>query len=727
MKLFIPFQKNINSVLVPLLLVLFFFQISSNAFGIISKEKKPCYLNSSDLNRNLINSEAEKTTFEVHRFWLNLSKENTVVGQTLLGYVTGATLGVDSNFDSPYFNDSPVALVSIIENNEYIIQARGVPFLNTDVVQLGFKTSISGNYTITLSNFDGLFLGNQAIFLKDKVTGILHNLKNSAYTFTSGIGVFYQRFEIHYLGDTTTYENGVWDFGFPTENMNAIIKSDFNIQPTSFFSSKSLTVSSGVFTVKSGATLSVEKSIKNNSGVHSFIIENDGIVLQNSSELNQGMFTVIRDSNPLYRYDYTLWSSPVIGQNLRDFSPSTLFNRFYSYNTIEGSNGDYQQELTTTADVINKVFESGKGYLIRMPNNWNENILDEAVAYNGTFKGVLQNGSLNVPLSLANSKLNLVGNPYPSPISINAFFNANPNLEHILYFWRKTNGTPGSGYITYTSLGTNTGVSIANIQTGQGFFVKSNTATSLNFNNSMRVFSDESPFFKSSINVVLPQIHRFWLKLSKDSEEVGSALIGYTENATDLVDNGIDAIYFNDNPLALNSLIENNEYIIQGKGLPFLNTDTVKLGFKTPIGGEFKIELSNFEGLFQANQDIFLKDNVTNIVHDLKSTAYNFSSTEGVFKERFEIQYLNTLDLKHASFLANSIIISIENEHIKIISGIDLINQIEVIDLMGREIYKLKNIDSSFLILENFNATKQVLLLKIKTKKNGTVTKKIIF
>ena len=208
---------------------------------------------------------------------------------------------------------------------------------------------------------------------------------------------------------------------------------------------------------------------------------------------------------------------------------------------------------------------------------------------------------------------------------------------------------------------------------------------------------------------------------------MGSALIGYTENATDLVDNGIDAIYFNDSPLALTSLIENNEYIIQGKGLPFLNTDTVKLGFKTPIGGEFKIELSNFEGLFQANQDIFLKDNVTNIVHDLKSTAYNFSSTEGVFKERFEIQYQNTLDLKHASFLANSIIISIENEHIKIISGIDLINQIEVIDLMGREIYKLKNIDSSFLILENFNATKQVLLLKIKTKKNGTVTKKIIF
>ena len=46
-----------------LLLVLFFFQISSNAFGIISKEKKPCYLNSSDLNRNLINSEAEKIAF----------------------------------------------------------------------------------------------------------------------------------------------------------------------------------------------------------------------------------------------------------------------------------------------------------------------------------------------------------------------------------------------------------------------------------------------------------------------------------------------------------------------------------------------------------------------------------------------------------------------------------------------------------------------------------------
>lgn len=41
---------------------------------------------------------------------------------------------------------------------------------------------------------------------------------------------------------------------------------------------------------------------------------------------------------------------------------------------------------------------------------------------------------ISVLLSGVNNKLNLVGNPYPSPISISAFFAANTNIENI---WRK--------------------------------------------------------------------------------------------------------------------------------------------------------------------------------------------------------------------------------------------------------------------------------------------------
>lgn len=57
-----------------------------------------------------------------------------------------------------------------------------MPFVDTDVVSLGFKSDIAGEFTIALSNFDGLFTENQDIYLKDNVTGTLQN-KFADYTF----------------------------------------------------------------------------------------------------------------------------------------------------------------------------------------------------------------------------------------------------------------------------------------------------------------------------------------------------------------------------------------------------------------------------------------------------------------------------------------------------------------------------------------------------------------
>ncbi|MFT5248598.1 MAG: hypothetical protein ACI93P_000312 [bacterium] len=54
---------------------------------------------------------------------------------------------------------------------------------------------------------------------------------------------------------------------------------------------------------------------------------------------------------------------------------------------------------------------------------------------------------------------------------------------------------------------------------------------------------------------------------------------------------------------ALTSNINNDEYTIQGRFLPFDPSDVVSLNFKTDVTGEYSIALDHFEGLFAEGQD----------------------------------------------------------------------------------------------------------------------------
>ncbi|MDP2059219.1 MAG: T9SS sorting signal type C domain-containing protein, partial [Flavobacteriaceae bacterium] len=53
---------------------------------------------------------------------------------------------------------------------------------------------------------DGLFL-NQNVFLEDKLTGQIHDLKSSSYNFTSSIGTFTDRFVIRFTNNTVNTKN----------------------------------------------------------------------------------------------------------------------------------------------------------------------------------------------------------------------------------------------------------------------------------------------------------------------------------------------------------------------------------------------------------------------------------------------------------------------------------------------------------------------------------------
>lgn len=532
--------------------------------------------------------------------------------------------------------------------------------------------------------------------------------------------------------ESYTIWNGTsWSNGIPDNTKRVIVRNDLTI--SSDMTACELLLQAGIVNVNTGAAFTVEGEIYNTQSAANFIVESDANLIQLDDVENIGAITVKRNSFPLYRQDYTLWSSPVAGQNLRAFSPATLFNRFSSYDTSLGVNGDYVQEIFTTADMDTKNFIDAKGYMIRMPNNWPVfvNEATPGTVYPGVFKGTPHNGNIAIPLSSANTGLNLVGNPYPSNISIESLFDANPDIQRVLYFWRKRNDVAGSGYATYTSLGLTSldpeidGLDLQNtIKPGQGFFVQANSATSLHFDNQMRTSGQNGHFLRNGNTI---EKHRFWLNLSMNNQVLGQTLIGYVSGATLGVDNGIDAAYFNDSALALTSLIDDEEYVIQGRSLPFADSDVVPLGFKSDVAGNFTISLSNFDGLFTDDQLIYLKDKATGMLHDLKMADYSFTSATGVFNDRFEVQYSSALGTNNPVVGHNAILIGVKNQNIQINAGSIVMEEVQLIDMMGRIIYTQGAINATSVLLENILSSNQVLIVRISTKENGIVTQKIIF
>jgi len=138
-----------------------------------------------------------KQLAEKSRVWLNLTNATGVFSQALVGYVDGATLGVDKGIDGKFIGDSAIALTSNINNEEYTIQGRPA-FDASDIVALNFKTDAAGDYSIAIDHVDGLFAAGQDIYLADSKTGIETNLKEGAYNFTATAGVENSRFSLKY-------------------------------------------------------------------------------------------------------------------------------------------------------------------------------------------------------------------------------------------------------------------------------------------------------------------------------------------------------------------------------------------------------------------------------------------------------------------------------------------------------------------------------------------------
>lgn len=136
---------------------------------------------------------------KIGKFWLRITNSENKFNEQLIGYVQGATNAFDEAYDGPINSMSAIKFYSFIDNTQkLIIQGKSL-FEKKDMVNIGYTntTSATKNLTIRITKTEGIFTGNQKIYLYDKDLVKYHLLSESPYSFEDN-GNTNTRFSIVY-------------------------------------------------------------------------------------------------------------------------------------------------------------------------------------------------------------------------------------------------------------------------------------------------------------------------------------------------------------------------------------------------------------------------------------------------------------------------------------------------------------------------------------------------
>jgi len=663
---------------------------------------------------------------------------------------------------------------------------------------------------------------NPVVAAVSNSTGVFTGLSRGDYTVTyqngSGCVSAAQTVSIQ-AANANTWDGTKWsktnDITPPTSGDVIVFNGNYDLNVD--IEGCSCQVNAGyTVTIPSGKTMTITNGVSNGG---TLIFEDDASLIQfNDAAVNSGSITYKRITAPMRNFDFTYWSSPVVGQKLYDLSPNTLWDKYFSY-----ENGSWQVYPYGVGTM-----DAGKGYIIRVPKpnssylNGNDNWTGSTYAQPVDFIGVPNNGSITIATQ-GDGKDNLIGNPYPSAIDADLFITENASLiGGALYFWTHNTAIAQSGsfyvysssdYASYTLTG-GTGISSGNfvdvnnngvwdsgevemssnkpsgkIAAGQSFFVMSSASGNFNFNNSMRISASgsNSQFFKlSEIKKRTGKIekNRVWLNLSNSDGAFKQMLVGYITGATNDIDNLYDGISYDGNTYVdFYSVNKEKKLTIQGRALPFDKTDKVPLGYRSTIEGTFKISIDKADGEL-TNQSVFIEDNVTKTLHNLKDGAYSFSTAKGTFDNRFVLVYVDknavvtntpvvvnppivvappvTVDppvvisppvavnppvVVNPPMVANppvsivgstidkpidenknkEIIISVKNRLVKINSFDEIIESVLIYDLRGRQLYKTHSVKSNEFAIYSLSSSEQMLAVKIQLTSGQWIAKEIFF
>ncbi len=528
---------------------------------------------------------------------------------------------------------------------------------------------------------------------------------------------------------------------------NLVLDNDFDIAATD----RSIRTT-GDLTINAGRTLNVQSFQFVEVG--NMVINNGDFTLQDSASLiqindvtNVGDLTMNRNYVVDSQYDYVYWSSPITNFNTADLPVSG--NYIYSWDPTAPNPGTGEGNWVSALGML---MEEGKGYIARVPAGVNGTTVFQ--------NGVPNNGDVNLMLTRGtdaasdNDDWNLIGNPYPSAISADDFITNNTEIDGFINLW--THGTDPNGaiadpfyendngynynsndYITYNLTGTTNGPSgfTGFIAAGQAFMVNTNNGPSatnlpISFTNSMRQRDyDNSNFYRT--DPLLTEKHRIWLDFGLSNEPTGERIvIGYVPNATMSEDRLYDAKWTGDETeQRFYSILNDSDYLIQGRSLPFSNADVVPVGFNATTDGNYTIAIYAVDGLFsEGGQDVFLRDYDLGIIHNLSTSPYSFSSATGEFNDRFEIVFTpEVLSVNDDIITANDLIITeFTNGEVQIkVSEQYTIQHVEIIDVLGRQVYSLFG-NSSVEVYNLSKLSNAAYIAKVTLSNGQVISKKAI-
>ncbi|WP_339614640.1 PQQ-dependent sugar dehydrogenase [uncultured Winogradskyella sp.] len=447
--------------------------------------------------------------------------------------------------------------------------------------------------------------------------------------------------------------------------------------------------------IEQGAGLIVNGDFTNNGSVELQSSSNkySSLIIEGTATGNMSYKRHVNNYNGPTGND--LVSSPFNGETFGTFTganPNLFENPGNTDQKLFGpfseTTGSYQTLFATANSTV--TLDKGVGY--RAARDASEDIVSGTTL---TFTGTAETNGFTMPITESATSFsgwNLIGNPYPSYMDFDTFFNLNKTeldagTYQAIYGY---DGDASNGWTILNNLSTGT-----LIAPGQGFFVKVKSGGgTITFTPEMRVKGNTDDFIGGRTNMGLVKVEIDNTTTTFETD------IYFNTNASLGLDPGYDASLFGGSApdyAVYTHLVEQNTgtpIAIQAVGEDAMNNVVIPLGIHATQGENITVRIA--EMTIPATVNVYLEDTSNNTFTLLNTNTYNFvADTDiiqaGRFFLRFESSSLN-IDEQNLNGLS---IYTNQSEKAIVIKG-QLQNNTEftLFDIHGRVINK-QTLDTS--------------------------------
>jgi len=478
--------------------------------------------------------------------------------------------------------------------------------------------------------------------------------------------------------------------------------------------------------VKEGGSITINGDLTNNGSVQlqSSSTSYSSLIVDGSVTGSVSYKRHVNSYNGITGND--LISSPFMGQTFGSFAsdnpnlfenPSNIDQKLFG--PFNEPLGNYQNYFVSTDASI--ALNKGVGY--RAARDASE---DGDNGTTLTFTGTVETNGFNIPITESASSFsgwNLIGNPYPSYIDFQTFFDLNKTqLDTGAY--QAVYGYDGNATNGWTIL--NNVTSNILIAPGQGFFVKTKSGGgSIAFTKEMRVNGSSDDFILGRTNIGFVRIG---IDNGLDNFETD---IYFNSNASTGLDPGYDASLFGGNAPTFSvytHLVEHNNgtpMAIQSLGENDLNDVTIPLGIHVVQGTRVTVRVSQMT--IPNSVVIYLEDTLNNTFTLLNSNNYEFVADNDLNQAgRFFLRFGTTLLNTNESEL-DELSIYTKQKSIVIKGQIEEGAKATLFDIHGK-IIKKKNLETGNLEqqIDVAALSTGIYILQLKNKENLKKIKKIV-